>query len=421
MVRFVAITILVVGLVNLVVAVWTSNGGSNIYGSDAGGDYSNFYVAGTILNGHPPDRLYDFELQSRLQHDFQPAGHELAFLNPPFLAVLFRPLAILPYTASYLAWIVVSTALYIAGFVLIRKTLHAVPPGATTIWLLLALSFAPFLFECAIGGNLSALGFFAISLALYFERLGRHPASGMALALCLYRPTLLILVLPMLVIARRFRTLSGLVAGGLLLAGASLVAVGWQTCVDYLQILFRVSRATSGSEEFFRTWKYVDLLSFFRLLAGRPTQLTWICILVAVLASIPFLVKAWCNLDRHGEARAGLVWAGTLTWTTVFNLHLGIYDTIIVVPAMMLTADALYRNSPDTARALTTPFRWLVALLYFAPWISQHVARLLGFQAFTLILAATGAYQLFLAISRGAGAVEERSAGVPDVRTCSPP
>jgi len=399
-IRFVAITFLVMGLLNLAIACWTSKGGRTIYGSYAGGDYSTFYIAGTILNEYPSDRLYDFGLQSKLLHSLFtdiPAKEELPFINPPFFALLFRPFSLLPYISSYLAWVAVSTSLYVAGFMLIQKTLYAIPSNASKIGLLLALSFEPFLVECLIGGNSSAFGFFAIALALHFERLGRLTESGMAFGFCLYKPTFLLLILPMLLVARRAKTLLGVVISGVFLAGVSLLALGWQPCTDYMKILLRISHTSWNVAEVFRTFKYVDIISFFRLLLGGVTPFTWVIIFIAVLVSIPFLIDVWWKFNRFDEDRRDLVWACTLTWTAIFNLHFAIYDTILVVVAILLTANVLYRYSRDTAAVPTPAFRGLIVLLYLAPWVSQHMALFIRFQIFTVVIAATGLYQLLLA------------------------
>ena len=398
-IRFVTITVLVMGLINLTVACLTIEDGRNVFGSDAGADYSCFYIAGSLLNDYPAEQLYDFDLQSDLYHSLLPGlpeTQEIPFVNPPFFALPFRPLSLLPFLASYVVWIGLSAALYVAGFFMIRRTITSLPRASSTISLLLAISFAPFLLESAIGGNSSAFGFFAVALALYFERQEKHAASGIALALCFYKPTLLVLMLPMLLVGRRFRTLLGVAAGGVALAGVSILMVGWESSLAYVQTLINLSQMTSGSEDVFRSWKYVDLLSFSRLLFGTESSLAWVLVGVATVLALPILIRAWWTMDDDGEDRRDLVWASTITWTLVLNLHIGIYDSILVVASMLLIAGVLYRRAADPSAVLIGPLRWLLALLYLTPLFSQHIARTVGFQPFTLILAAAAAYPLYL-------------------------
>ena len=84
--------------------------------------------------------------------------------------------------------------------------------------------------------------------------------------------------------------------------------------------------------------------------------------------------------------------------TTIINLHFGIYDTVILVLPILLTADVLYRNSQiHKSTQLTHGFKALLLSIYILPWISQHVARITGFQLFSLAIAIMGSYQILLA------------------------
>ncbi|MBT8402167.1 MAG: DUF2029 domain-containing protein [Rhodothermia bacterium] len=400
-IRFVTIAVLLMGLINLLIACLTIDDDRNAYGSYAGADYSCFYVAGSLLNNYPAEQLYNFDLQSDLYHALLPGvpeAQEIPFVNPPFFALLFRPLSMLPYLTSYLTWIALSTILYVAGFELLRRALGSLPAASSSISLLLALSFAPFLLESAIGGNSSAFGFFAVALALYFERRNNPTASGIALALCFYKPTLLVLILPMLLVGRRFRTLLGVAVGGTVLAAISILIAGWESSLGYVRMLLNLSQMTVGAEEVFRTWKYVDLMSFSRLLLGTDNSLTWVLAGVSALVVIPILIRTWWTIDDGGENRRDLIWASTITWTLVLNLHVGIYDSILVVASLLLIAGVLYRRATDPSTAMDGPFRSLLVFVYLTPLFTQHIAKWIGFQPFTLILAAAAVYPLLLLV-----------------------
>ncbi len=303
----------------------------------------------------------------------------------------------LPFTLSFIVWVLVSIILYVWGFLLIRKSCCALPRDASAIAFLLAISFEPFLMESAIGGNSSAFGFFVIALALYLNRREFFTLSGMALGLCLYKPTFLLLIIPMFMFARRIKLLLGFFTTGVFLAVISCLAVGVQPCLDYLNIATGASRMSVSALGFFRTFKYVDILSFFRLLSGGFSLITWAGAIASALVSVPFLIRLWWKLDRLDVRRKDLVWASTLTLTTVLNLHFGIYDSIIVVLAILLTANALYQPVNHAGPALTPLFRSLIILLYVTPWLTQQMTKLIGLQIFTVVLAVTGVYQLYLA------------------------
>jgi hypothetical protein len=405
-VRFVCWVLLLINLVLLAVAFLTADNRQTIFGPSLGADYAAFYGAGALLNEYPPERLYDLKLQDRLYHQLMPhesAEDSLPYANPPFLALPFRLLALLPYEWSFLVWLLLGAGLYLAGFALVWSTLKDLPAVESSTPLLLALSFEPFLVEAWVGGQLSAVGFFWIALALRCDRLHRPFLSGLALGFCLYKPTLLPLLLPMMVIARRWWALGGFVVCAFGLASVSLLAVGWQGCRDYVALLLGYASASTGSAPVFRLWKFVDLSSFFKLLLGGPSPVGWALLVAAVAASSPFLVRAWWAFGRLAENRQQLVWACTITWTLVFNLYVGIYDSTLAVLGALLTADALCQQKQQISQALTPTFKSLLVLLYLTPWASQFLARGVGFQPYTLVLLAVGAYQLALARARPEG------------------
>lgn len=379
-VRFISVAVLVVVGALAVLSFATAKNNRTIFGIQLGADYAAFYGAGQILNEYPPGRLYDMELQRQVFRELHPevsANAALPYANPPFLALPFRLLAKLPYAPSFVVWLLVSATFYLGALALMWRMTNTISRDARITGLLLALSFEPFIMECWLGGQLSAIGLFCCALALDCERRNRPFAAGMVLGLCLYKPTLLVLVAPLLFIGRRYRTLAGMTATAGGLAVVSLLGVGWDGCRDYGAVLTNYAHATVGGPMTFRTWKFVDVMSFCRQLGGGG----WWA-LAPVLAVWPL----WCLVEgwRARPADATSLWAGTLTLTLVLNLYVGIYDCVLVVLAVMLTA-ARFSHRTD---------RLLLALVYVTPWFSQYLARETNIQLFTLVLLALGVSQL---------------------------
>jgi alpha-1,2-mannosyltransferase len=399
-IRFTTITVILVGLLGLVAALWTSAGGRNIYGSWAGGDYSCFYIAGKILNEHPPSKLYDFGLQSKLLHSLLPKislTEALPYINPPFFALIFKPLSRFPYMVSYSMWMLVSVIMYIFGFKLFWKTLDSMPQKTSNVALLLALSFEPFLYETMFGGNSSAVGFFAIALSFYFGQLKKDLISGLLLGICLYKPTFLIVILPMIVISRSLKILLGFSISSVILLLLSALTVGFETCIKYMQFLLGLSTTILRGEVIFRTWKYVDIFSFGQLLLGTASPIVLILIVTASLIPFIFLIKLWWKLNSLNKSSQELLKASAITLTIIINLHFAIYDSVILVLSILLTVNVLYRTSTGQNSAELTPgFKALLFSIYILPWISQHMARTSGFQLFTLAIVIMGIYQISL-------------------------
>lgn len=387
---------LAVYLVAFVVSFATSVRGRTVFGPDLGADFGAFYIAGKIFNTHSPDRIYDPELHRQLRQEHfpdAPPDSQLPYVNAPFFVLPFTVLARLPYSWAYLSWVGLSLALYVAGFALIWKPLGGIPRDAKFIALLLALSFMPFLVECLAGGQTSAVGFFCLALAVSSEQRGRHLLSGLAISLGAYKPTLLLLAVPMLIITRRYKTLLGFVAGCGLLALVSLLVVDWQGCLGYINTLLYFTSASTSAASGLRSWKYVDINSFLRPLLGQHPFLRWTMTVAAFGSVLPLLFRSWWQSDLKHRDEQRLVWALVLSWTLVLNLYVGIYDSTLVVLSVLLTTDFLYSRTEDQ-RWLPANYKFILLLLYVGPWITQPIARQTNFQSYTLVLALLGGWQL---------------------------
>jgi hypothetical protein len=364
-------------------------------GSLHGTDFAGFYTAGALLNDYPPERVYDLDLQDQLYHRLfpdLPAGRTLPYVYPPFFALLFRPLARLRFEWAYTGWLLLSVALFLGGLSLMKRVLKDLPGEDWPLVLLLSLSFQPLLLECWFTGQTTSFGFFALALALYCEGLGLPVCCGLSLALCLYKPPLLLLIVPMLLTARRWRVLAGFAAGAATLTGVSLLAVGWRGCLGYGRLLAGFTRLSSGGRSGFPAVKFVDLNHFFQLLPVSNPGLAWLPTLIVCALACPFLVRAWWAGGRpHGRGRLG--WACTITCTLVLNFYVPIYDAALIILAAVLTADALHAQRTGPGPALTPAFKTLLVLLYVVPWFSQPLARASGVQFYTPILAWFGYYQ----------------------------
>jgi hypothetical protein len=395
--RLIAVALLIVGGVLLCVSFATSDQRQTTFDQPLGNDFAGFFVAAQILDRGHVAQLYDRELHDQLYHELLPKldpNDSIPYVHPPFVAGVLRPLTWLSYEAAVAFWLLISLTLFVTGvWLVIRSSSHALREQAGLV-MMLALSFEPFLMECWLGGQLSAVGFFSYALAWFFWNRNRPLAAGMALGLSFYKPTLLLLTLPLLVIGRRWRILMGMTITGVLLAGLSLVLVGWDVSVGYLDVLLNFRKSSSGGGLAILTWKYVDLNNTLRLLWSGPSAVRTVAF--AMLASIPFgwLAISWWRWDSFTISQRQCLWAATLTWLPVLNLYVGIYDSIFVVQSVLIAADVLLRerrsNSPLTDSKLAY---WALALAVLA-WFSQPLARISGVQCYTLALIGLGLWEL---------------------------
>jgi len=271
-------------------------------------EFMAFYTVGWVLN-RSPEALYNPDSFARAYHALFPIVPENVsplYAHALFEAVLFRSFALVSFERALVAWQIFSLAMICAGFTLVWRLNRLLPCSELPMALLLALSFQPVLVACIFRGPVSALTFLWMAVAIWCQQRGREICSGLALAMCLSKSTLLVLLLPMLVVGWRLRLLMGFVSGAGILAAVSLLVVGWRGCVDYARIVLRFSGRATGAGDPFVLSEYVDLNSFLQMVSGgRGHVVTGVLALVAA-GVVPCLAKLWPDVRRGGESELGV-------------------------------------------------------------------------------------------------------------------
>jgi len=366
--------------------------GETFMGRPLGTDFVEFYTAGKVLNEHDPVRIYDLPFLVQLEYKILPSmPHDQMAMygNAPYVALLFRPLARLPYVWAYCVWLIFSMAVYLLGLWLLFRDL--LPAGARGAAFLLAVSSPMYILETWIGGQVSILGFLAMVVFVLCMRGGRGFLAGLALGCAIYKPSLVAIPTAMLVFGAYWRALAGFVSGTALMGLLSVATVGVQGCLRWLDML-KVFRYLAITEpNLLRTNKYVDLNSFFSMLLGGGSVPR---IVATVIGGAAFLYLAWVwwrSRNAPNDARLGL-WAATISWAMIINVYVPVYDTIVLVPAIALVANLVVERS-ETDRWF---FRFWLVLLYLIPWLTQSAAEFLRLQLFTILLAGFGYWVLTL-------------------------
>jgi hypothetical protein len=359
-------------------------------------DFVYHYGAGKLLNQYPASQLYNFDLQRKIFNGIY-SSHDYSYgpsPYPPFVAEIFSFFARLSFEKAYFLWMGISLILYLAGIGAVVATYFPRQRLEGALIFCFALASRAFLMDTLVNGQLSSVAVLAAGLAISLDRRSKPLSSGLALAILAYKPTLLILILPMLLLTRRFRTLAGFLAGTAVLLLASTTYAGIGIWSAYPQMLnFYGKKSGFSGHSSLMLWKYVDLNSFsYAIPGGRSTAG------LAILACMICCVAAWLALLLWKSATAGtpaqsLAWAATLTWTLVLNVYIPRYDSILVAISLILTLAAL--------QALGWRKEWgrmvfLALMVFAATWITEEIARSYKVQILTIALIVLGVAQLVL-------------------------
>ncbi len=201
--------------VGFIASVATSDGLRPISGGRIGGDLPAFYGAGRIIMQGTPELLYSDDAQKRAQADLLPGETDvwIHFPYPPFVAVAYAPLTLLPFKTAYVAHTLLMVLCCLLAVRFLRPVCpplheHFLPVAAAT------LTFYPLL-RANTGGQNTALSLLCAAGAASALGRGRQSTAGLWLAAWLFKPQLALPVVAMTVLAGYPRVLIGFVIGGM--------------------------------------------------------------------------------------------------------------------------------------------------------------------------------------------------------------
>lgn len=210
-------------------------------GVDSHHDFLAFLAAGRLVIAGRPFDLYDAAAITAIQRAIVPdpigMNGYMPFINPPFAAVAFAPIAALPEQAGRVLWAALSTAMLVTAAILIARPLQG--RRRVTMVLLIVLSYPAY--HALAEGQWSTLMLLGGVIALRAARTGSWRVAGLALAGWWLKPQLILLPLVALALAGRWAAVRWMLLGGVALGLLSLPFVGFDTYTTYVRYLLVVA------------------------------------------------------------------------------------------------------------------------------------------------------------------------------------
>lgn len=351
-------------------------------GTPLAGDFVMFYVAGQVMANGNPEQLYDDQLNQQRALKLFPqmqAANSWPYRYPPTLAAILSPLGRLPFATAAAIFGLVQIGLLLLAITLWRRELLNININGGTAWLW-GCATAPLIIETLLGGQLSLLAVASVSLAVFCLQREHTALAGMVLAISLYKPNVLWLVVLASCIARP-RLLVGFVPTALLGAMATAAVCGWRPIIAYCQLALSLGSSRWSLETPF--WKVHGLTPALQSLLPDHGRMASVLIGLSVAVVLGIV---W----RHYRLDNRLMFGVLLACNALFNPYVPIYDLVLLVPAgLYLGLYAFHVRLPiSVARA-----RMLIAAVFAGPHLSQVAAQLIGIQLFPLaLLVALGWY-----------------------------
>jgi hypothetical protein len=280
-------------------------------------DMSNYYVAARIGIEHGWGQIYDVGLQRYEFGHYFPSGASFGwysyFVSPPAIAWVMAPLALLPPTMAYAAWLALTFAAGLVAWWL------AVPARglAALLHLLVVCTLFPVLFSFSCGNFAFPLACIMV-LGWWLLRREWQVAGGLVLVAIGLKPQVAILVPVALLLIGYRRAFVAWAIGSVVLAAAELLSLGVHGLSAWQADLV-VEHAMVGNQTFTPAY-----------LTGTGIWATGLELTCGALA----LVAIWLNRRRGLELAISTALLGSLLASSYIH---GI-DYVLLVPAFWLYA-----------------------------------------------------------------------------------
>ena len=328
-----------------------------------GGDFMAFYTAGKLY-WQNPDMIYDWPKAIQWQRDFMGADYKgaLVFAYPPFMLLLFAPLALLPFQLAAYSWCLVSFLLGLLSVFLIAESYKCSLALQTTSCLFL-IAFVPFSIYCIAGGQTAAMGMYILSLYLHQRRKQNDLAAGLFLGLGVYKPPLFFLIGLALVIERKWKIVIGALLTISVMTLLSLAVIGWSGLEQYLSSL---TKYIYGREVLPQKQLPIDqgvgLLSLlFNAFKGKPA-FAWLVYSVLYLGYLAYLgsgLKKASSKSFSIYREASIIGASLL-----FSPQMLKYDVaILAIPALVVILEAWSFKAEEKFLNSNVKFVFILTLL----------------------------------------------------------
>lgn len=317
-------------------------------------DFLPIYISARLVYSGRAQQLYDqgvMDDQIRAIVN-QPGRVRLVNLYSPGVALFFSPLAPLSFPSAARIWVALSVVAIFLSLYFVWRTCPNLSSHAPSA-LLCALAFPP-LFHFFVRGQLSALLLLCFSAAFLAFRADRHWLAGIALGFLIFKPQFLVALPLILLFARAWSTLLGLVLSAAAQLIFTRISFGPAVTYAYFDRLWHISRVIGSLELSLAPIQMHSLRAFWTLLVPWPVPAFMLYLLTSLIVVVLAAV-AW-----RSSAPLALRFSALTLAAVLVNPHLFVYDLLVLAVPLLLLADWTLAN-PDSAGSPA-----LAVLLYLA-------------------------------------------------------
>jgi alpha-1,2-mannosyltransferase len=323
-------------LLSAIVLVTTSHDMIDLRGKPLGYDFITFWGASDLTLQGKAEAAFDAAQSLEAQQTAVPQT-DVAFYwhYPPTFQLIATPLALLPYALSYLVFVSLGMAAYLAA---LRPLLDQPRP-------LLLLAAFPATLLCVYHGQNALLSAALFGAAAYFSDRGARGAlvAGACIGLLAYKPQLGLLAPFALAAAGQWRIFAAAAATTVVFAGLATLAFGpalWLAFLDNLP--FVRTLVESGA----LPWAKMPSAFIFMRYVGAPEILAYAVQAAAAFTALGVVVYVWRRCGMTPLSWAVLVAATLMVPHYIFDYELA----LLAVPLAIVMSDMAKRGATRTEK-----------------------------------------------------------------------
>ena len=309
-------------------------------------DYCAFLSAGQVINDGQIVDIYDLDTLESYQREVFTAANSM---SPEFevLGILYLPVFILPFSlfallefkTGLILWMginIIGLILYLRFF--IKKLFGHQPRFRLILILMLSLP----VYQTIFYGQVNLLLVIAVGEFYRALKSDKFFLAGLWLGGLLIKPQLLILILPFLLIQRRFKALGGFAVAALGVGGASFALVGLEGLIRMKDaVLAAAAGGVSSNPMFMMNWRMLGIyLSSFTWPVLGEVFTIGLSLITALLTLFVFRKRMTTDDPRFTTALLAVMAA-----TTLIAPHAHTHTAVILLP--VLVASFLRKELPQ--------------------------------------------------------------------------
>jgi hypothetical protein len=336
-------------------------------------DFVFFYTLGHLARNGPVSDLYNPQTLYEHQIARVPASAPEHYfpVYPPQVALVFAPLANLPYHVAALLWALVNIVVYGGAVYLAWRPMRRVLAPYSLVGIA-AAAFPPF-WNVILHGQTTGILIIAFGAGTIAMAHGRKRLAGLALGLLLIKPQFGLALAVVVLTCGEWSILAGLILSACIQALAVAGLLGPTLLFDYLHVLPRIAAVRDALEPSVAQLHSLAVLT--RLLPGYAAPLGW---LAASAVVCWMTVRVW-----RSPAPVSIRMGALVIGSTLVNPHLIVYDAAVIA-APLVSLSGWLETKGGAASGLRR--RWYLAIYALYVLLFFPTARFMAVQLSPLVL-----------------------------------